>query len=230
MGGMDFRIFGPWHLLILAAVPLAALLLSRVKNSRVVVARSAGFLLMTNELIWYVYRLRAEGFRFPEALPLQMCDLSLWLTVAAAITLKPGLFELAWYWGAAGASMALLTPDLWAPLCSYPTIYFFIAHGGLITILLFLTWTGLARPRPGSWWKALLVLNGYAALLGIFNQIFGTNYMFLCQKPESASLLDYMGPWPWYLASGEAMGAAMFFGLWLPFRTCAGPSMRLLRQ
>jgi uncharacterized membrane protein YwaF len=42
--------------------------------------------------------------------------------------------------------------------------------------------------------------------------------MFLCQKPRNPSLLDLMGPWPWYLAGGGAAALALFWLLWLPVR------------
>jgi hypothetical integral membrane protein (TIGR02206 family) len=159
-----------------------------------------------------------EGFRFPEGLPLELCDLTLWLTVVSALTLRPAPFEFAWLAGLGGSLMAVLTPDLWAPPLSYPTIYFFLAHGGVIASLLFLVWSGLARPRPGCVWRALCLLNVYAALIGIFNAMFHTNYMYLCRKPSSASLLDLFGPWPFYIAAGEATAGIMFWLLWVPFR------------
>jgi hypothetical integral membrane protein (TIGR02206 family) len=64
----------------------------------------------------------------------------------------------------------------------------------------------------------MLVLNIYAALVGLFNAWYHTNYMYLCEKPEGASLLDWLGPWPWYILSGEAVALALFSLLWLPFR------------
>jgi len=86
------------HLAILLAVAaigagLSALLRYRKAWGRIMRFSLSGFL-ATNELIWYGYRLYEEGFRFPEALPLQLCDLTLWLTVAAALTLKPGIYEI----------------------------------------------------------------------------------------------------------------------------------------
>ena len=87
--------------------------------------------------------------------------------------------------------------------------------------LLFLVFSGLARPRRGCMWRTLILLNAYAALIGIFDAAFQTNYMYLCRKPANASLLDFFGPWPVYLLGGEATAVVMFLILWAPFRRAA---------
>jgi len=218
----DFVLFGPTHLLIVAAIPtLAAAVAFRVRRRPASARRlrlAAGIFLLANELVWYGYKLHHEGIRYPEGLPLQLCDLALWLTVIAALTLHQLTYEVAYFAALGGSTMAVLTPELWAPTLSYPTIYFFTAHGGVIVIILLLTWGKLARPRPGCLWRAFLILNAYAAVVGAFNAMHGTNYMFLCQKPSSASLLDYFGPWPVYIVVGEGVAVLAFYLLHLPFR------------
>jgi hypothetical integral membrane protein (TIGR02206 family) len=117
--------------------------------------------------------------------------------------------------------MALLTPDLWEPFPSWPTIQFFIAHGLVVTSALYLVWSRQARPRPGSIARAMLVLNIYVAIAGTFDLIFKTNYIYLLAKPQNASLLDFLGGWPWYIAASEGIAFGLFLLLYLPFRQSA---------
>ncbi len=218
----DFVLFSARHWGVILAIPAAVALLRLAAGPGArrgrAVRLAAGVFLAANELTWYGHRLYTEGVRFPEALPLNLCDLSLWMTVFTLLTLRPWLFDATWFVGIGGASMAVLTPELWAPFWSYPTMYFFTAHGGVIASLIFLAWSGMARPRPRAFWRAMLVLHAWAALVGLFNLYFDTNYMYLCAKPHAPSLLDYMGPWPWYIATGDAVAFAVFGLLALPFR------------
>ena len=80
----------------------------------------------------------------------------------------------------------------------------------------------MARPRARSWWRVLVATNAYAAVVAAFNAAFGTNYMYLRQKPESGSLLDLLGPWPWYVLGGEVVAALLLFLLSLPLRRGGG--------
>ena len=55
--------------------------------------------------------------------------------------------------------------------------------------------------------RVLVVTVLYAAVLIPLNALLGTNHMYVNAKPDSASLLDHLGPWPWYNLT--AIGAAM---------------------
>lgn len=218
----DLALFGPTHLAIVAAVPALAAALAFAARRRPKTGRPIryvlGAFLLLNELVWYVYQIHHGYLRFPGQLPLQLCDLAVWLAVASALWRSAWPFDLVWYWGLSGAGMALLTPDLWTPFASYLAIAFFLSHGGVVTTILFLVWSGQARPRPGSVWRAFIILNGIAAAIGIFDAVFRTNYLYLRQKPSNASLVDLLGPWPVYILVAEPLVLLLFWILWIPFR------------
>jgi hypothetical integral membrane protein (TIGR02206 family) len=215
-------LFGPLHLSLLAmtvAIATALAMLCRTRpNIRRPVRLIVGSGLAANELIWWWFRYSHEGFRFPNNLPLQLCDIGIWMTVIACLTLAWLAVEFAWFGGIAGAGMALLTPDLWSSWPTYPAVYFFVAHGGIVAGAAILVAGRIAPLRRGAASRAFGILVLYAAVVGAFNATFGTNYMYLCRKPANASLLDHLGPWPMYLAVGAAIALALFWVLWLPVR------------
>jgi hypothetical integral membrane protein (TIGR02206 family) len=180
---------------------------------------SLGVFLLTNEILSYLYRFQQGWIDFPQGLPLHLCDAGIWLTIVSLFTLRPWAVDIAYYWILAGTSMALLTPDLRVPLASIPGVQYFLSHGGAVTAVLALIWSRQIRPRPGSLWRVLVTTCAAVAGVGIFNLVFGTNYMYLCSKPLSASLLDELGPWPIYLGGGLIVAGLLFLLLWLPFRS-----------
>lgn len=213
-----FVLFGLTHWSIILSIPAVAWLLARHAPARL--ARLAlGWFLLVNELAYYGYKLVKGWWAFPGGLPLQLCDLILWCTVVAALTLRQMPFEFAFFAGLLGTGMAVLTPDLQQPWPSYNTVYFFLAHGGIVATVLYLWWSRQLVPRPGCVRRVMIMLNAYAAALMVFNGIFGTNYMYLRAKPAGASVLDFLGPWPVYILGGEFIALTVFWLLSLPFRT-----------
>lgn len=58
------------------------------------------------------------------------------------------------------------------------------------------------------------------------NIVVDGNYMFLQRKPVNGSLLDYLGPYPWYIVTLELVSFLIFFILWILFRNKTGDSLK----
>jgi hypothetical integral membrane protein (TIGR02206 family) len=216
------HLFGLVHLLILAAVPLLAALLVAVQRMLPPGSRALrialAFLLFLTSAAYYGYMALHGNKMFPGYLPMELCDYSLWLLIVALLTLKPAIFDLAYYYALAGATMSLLTPDIVEPFPVFLSVQYFADHGLIVAAVLYLIWTRQARPRPGSVARAMLAVNIFAAFDLTFDLIFKTDYMFLRAKPETVSLLTFLGPWPWYIIATEPVALALFLLLYQPFR------------
>ncbi len=219
---MRFEPFGPAHLAIVAATPLAAGALAAWVRRRPAAAapvrRALAAVIGGVALGWYAHAWRAGWIRWPHGLPLDLCDVLVWVAVLALAWPRRWALELVWFLGLAGSGMALLTPDLGPEPSSGALVAYFVAHAGIVAAALHLAWAGAFRPRRGAWWRIFLAVNAYAALVGLFDAAFGTNYMYLRAKPASPSLLDLLGPWPWYVIACEPVAALLLFALELPFR------------
>jgi hypothetical integral membrane protein (TIGR02206 family) len=134
------------------------------------------------------------------SLPIQICDLSWMVAVWALWTLDHRAIALLYFWGLTLTTQAILTPSLGQ---QFPDPRYFMFWG-----MHFLTvWAAvyLVCLAGGPGWRgyrlALVVTALWAVCVLAFNALTGTNYGYLSRKPETASLLDALGPWPAYLAS-----------------------------
>jgi hypothetical integral membrane protein (TIGR02206 family) len=216
------RLFGPLHLAILIAVVMlglgAAWIVRRKPSLETAVRWAFAMLAGGFGLSWYLLRYAVLGSPWRWNLPLEVCDVALWTTTAALLWPRQRLLELGYYWGLAGASMALLTPYLIAPVSSPLSITFLAGHGIIVAAVIFLLGAGRMRPSRDSWRFAFLLLNGLAVLDFVIDRWLGVNYMYLIRKPPITSLLNVMGPWPWYVFAADVLAAVFFLALQWPFR------------
>ena len=179
---------------------------------------SLALILVLNKLVSLGHFATHEEEPWHELLPLHLCDWATLTGVIALLTRNPLAFELTWFWALAGTTQALVTPDLAVrpPELSWYTFY--LSHGGVVTAALLLTWGAGLRTRPRAALRIFTWSQLYLVTVLGLNALLGTNYGYLCAKPENPSLLDHLGPWPWYLLSLEGLALALFLLLDLPFR------------
>lgn len=177
---------------------------------------SVGLLLIISRLsldLWYV---TTDQWRIGSSLPLELCSIASLLAAIMLLTKNKFLLEVLYFIAIGGAMMAILTPDLYFGFPQYRFFQFFIDHFFLILAPLLMIWFYNYHITLRSVLKSFLFLNAIAAVVFIINQLLSANYMFLREKPQGASLLDLLGPYPYYLLSLELITLILFFLFYLP--------------
>lgn len=150
-------------------------------------------------------------------LPFQLCSISLYLCVWMLLTRQKLVFEVVYFLGVGGALQALLTPELFYDFPHFRFLHFFIAHISIIMAVFYMLWIEKFQVKFKSVWKAFAALNVIAFIVFFVNKLTGGNYMFLAEKPTNASLIDFLGPYPWYILTLEFVVLFIFLLLYAPF-------------
>ncbi|WP_018921565.1 TIGR02206 family membrane protein [Salsuginibacillus kocurii] len=217
----NFQMFGIDHLLVLVVISFIILCLyilrksirekSALKNAMKV---GMAFLLLVMEAFVQLWFWDTGSWDVTYALPLHISSITLFLAVVVLCTRNKLLFELLFFIGFWSALFTLITPDL--QRFAFPHVrffHFFIAHGLILIVPLFMLWVENMRPRANAWWKVWLILNGYALCVFFVNIEIGSNYLYLMSKPAGTTFLDYFGSWPNYLFVLQLF-ILMLFMLW----------------
>ena len=218
-----YPLFGPTHLLTIAAMCVLGGIIVYgthrwvLPERRKYVALALGLFMLAQEILdrCLHHYLGHEPWR--NVLPFHLCGMSIVLTVILFITRKRSLYDLLYFWGLAGATMAILTPDIQFAFPHILNLTYFWSHALIIVGVAFMTVNYGYRPYFKSFLRALVLTNLYMVLVIPINIALGTNYLYLCEKPKEATLIDLLGPWPWYILGLEIIGAALFFLMYTPY-------------
>ncbi|HBZ80393.1 MULTISPECIES: TIGR02206 family membrane protein [Brevibacillus] len=223
ISGAPFQLFSLSHLIALLATFGTALLLYLLRHrlqapaaKRTIRFSLAGLLLLTEVgfQLWHVY---TGSWSAAYTLPLQLCSVTLLLAIVMLLSRSYSLFEVTFFAGIGGAAQALITPELFYPFPHFRFWHFFLAHAGIVLACLYMTWVEGYRPTYRSVWKTMGLLNGLLVAALAVNSWTGGNYLFVSHKPENPSLIDFLGPYPWYILSLEGVAFAIFSLMYLPF-------------
>ncbi|MFC1770472.1 TIGR02206 family membrane protein [Candidatus Margulisiibacteriota bacterium] len=220
----NFELFSLSHILTLVFIVLfniaIIIWLKKTKNQKVLHYFEYGWaaLLIGQELASYIWLKSVDAWSIQTSLPLHLCGVGLILAAIMLINKNYFLFEITYFWGFAGSIQALLTPDLTPyPFPHFVYIQFFVCHAAIITAVLYMVFIKKYRPTLKSILKVAIVTNLYMIFIAGFNLITNANYLYICHKPQGASLLDFFGPWPWYILGIEIFGFISCLIYYLPF-------------
>lgn len=202
LSAREFTAYGPSHWATIAVFVVGACLLVWVGRRQTDrqgrrLARILGVLTALIYAAILVYVLTPPSI---DSVPLQLTDLA---TVVAAYALwsqKQWAYALTYYWGLVLSTQALISPALQSPdFPNYQFLAFWAIHLLVVWAAIYLTWGRGMRPDWRSYRLAIAVTLVWATVTFTFDRVAGTNYGFLNHKPSTSSLLDVLGPWPWYV-------------------------------
>lgn len=231
----DARAFVPFGLshavvvVVLAAVAAVLIVLGRRHRGTAAQLRTSRvfaviFALFLGPLEFYY--LSPGQWGIGHSLPLQLCDLVAFTAIWALWSHSATAFALTYFWGLTLTVQGLVTPQLNGP--DFPAlefIMFFGLHCLVVWAASYLTWGVGLRPDWRSYRVAVLATIAWGVVMFAFNSAAGTNYGFLNAKPPAASLLDVLGPWPYYLLSELLLGAIVWALITLPWLRRPTPAL-----
>ena len=182
------------------------------------IERSFALSLVGMDIGYYVWLFQSGRWDASNSLPLELCSISLMLTILLLWTGNKYIYDFVFYAGIGGAIQAIATPVLDMGFPHFRYFHFFYTHISIVLTALYFTWVKGYRPTFKGIIQTMVALNIFLPIVFAINVQIQGNYMFLRSKPANGSLLDFLGPYPWYILSLEAVAFLLFVCLWLVFR------------
>ncbi|MDA7542545.1 TIGR02206 family membrane protein [Gammaproteobacteria bacterium] len=225
MNASPFILFGNIHLITMALIASVAIFLplackNQSTSNKSLISKIIAFIILSHVIIspYKDLYLLQNPYNWREILPIHMCDLS---EIFLATFLLGGpkiLYKCAFFWGLAGASMAIITPDI--PVIDLDYAFFMIGHGMIIIGIMYATISLGNRPYA----KDILTVSAITAfvllpIVYLINLILGepANYWYLIAKPAGASLMDAFPEPPLHLLITTPLAIAMFYLIYIPY-------------
>jgi hypothetical integral membrane protein (TIGR02206 family) len=225
MNASPFILFGNVHLITMAIIVLVAVFLPLVcKNQSIsnksLISKIIAFIILSHVIIspYKDLYLLQNPYNWKEILPIHMCDLSEIFLAAFLLGGPKILYKCAFFWGLAGASMAIITPDI--PVIDLDYAFFMIGHGMIVIGVMYATISLGNRPYA----KDILTVSLITAfvllpIVYLINLILGepANYWYLIAKPAGASLMDAFPEPPYHLLITTPLAIVTFYLIYIPY-------------
>jgi len=199
-----FKLFGAAHLLtVLIMVIIGVLIIKKSKANEKVSKKIKLFLIINLIAMDLGYRLWSGFYETNDLVGMfsvHVSSVSVLLSIAVLIKFNQKIFDVLFYWALILVPQAIITPGIYR--FGFPHLRFFHIlwiHFLVIYTVLFLLMVEKKRLSKFNLKRALIVTHLYGLFIFAVNMTFDTNYMFIGKKSSVPSLLQYLGPWPYYI-------------------------------
>lgn len=184
-------------------------------------ARVIAVLVVLAEAGWWAINIAGGTWSLQWDLPLHLCEAGCFVCAAALWWRARFAFEMTYFWGLGGTLPGLFSPSIPGHFPDPVFFQYYAEHGLLVLGAFYLVIALRMRPAARAVMRVYLATATYALAVGVVDYFTDGNYLFLRDLPPTKTLLDYLGPWPWYIVA-LAIGAIVVFNLlYLPFARSA---------
>lgn len=218
----DFRTFGRQHRIMLGLTAALTVLLPWLAcrylspAQQLWLGRSMSLVVSLAVVLWSAVRVRLGTFDHTTDLPLDYCNLSAFFMPVLMWEPQQGAHEILYFWILTGTLLATVTPYLSNGFPHYTFFKYWLVHGGLVVFIVYYTLVFELYPAWTGIFRAFGWLHVYAVAMFFINRRLGSNYLYLRHKPPTPTILDYFGPWPWYLLVCWGLAFILFGLVYLP--------------
>ncbi len=211
--------WGALAVICLCAAGVITLGLRCDARSRRKLGRTLGIVLLAEFIGEHILRQCLDSYGpWRENLPLHFCSVMLVISFIALWWRKRWACAFVYFSVLTASIQALITPALVKGFPSIGFFIFFLSHGLLfvaaLTIPIVLGW----RARWKDTLRSVLLGDVYLLCVIPLNIWLGTNYGFTQHGPEEGSVLDYLGPAPWYYLWLQLPALVLFILMFFPVR------------
>ena len=225
MNANPFILFGTTHIVTIIAITLISIFLpliykTKSEYQKSIMTKAIAFVIFCHVIIspYKDLYLLENPYNWREVLPFHMCDLSEIFLIFFLLGGPSILYKCAFFWGLAGATMAIITPDI--EFLDLDYAFFMVGHGMIIIGIMYATVALDNRPYA----KDIVTVSLITALIllpitYLINYILGepANYWYLMQKPAGASLMDAFPEPPYHLLVTTPLAILMFCLIYIPY-------------
>ena len=218
----SFKSYDKYHLSILAITLTLCIVLPLLGvkvltyEQNVWLSRIMAIWLSGTIVVFTIIRIALKRFDYKNDLPLDICNLIALFLPFVMWHPNYAVNEVLYFWILVGTSQAIITPNVEDGFPTYTFFKYFTVHAGLVVYIIFTTVAFDFYPQWASIWKAIGYLHIYFFAILIINLLLGSNYFYIMRKPPKPSILDYLGPWPWYILSCEVLIFVLCVLVYLP--------------
>lgn len=176
------------------------------KEYKIIFTQFIGVLLFFRFAYLHIYMFRNGDWDIVSSLPFHLCGISslacifIMLCINSDNKYNQPIFEYLVLLGIPSGLHSILTPEWIHGWDGFYFPEFYLSHGAIFLVPIYLTIIFGYKIRSDSWKTAFINILMIVPFIGLFNKLTGANYMYLSISPKVDNVFLLTNQWPYYVS------------------------------